>query len=205
MEGMVYNPGDGRLYWTSAGGAAVLGAPLWALGAGARGELVVALGAGARPRGIDVDPCEARLYFSNWNESRPAIQRAHTSGRGLHAVISTDILMPNALALDRAARLLYWADARLDRLERAHYDGSHRALLTRRGADHVFGLAARGGRLYWTEWVSRAVWTSDARGLDVTQLRVAAHRPMGIVVVTPHQLDCQYFIWIFENVFLIIK
>lgn len=68
----------------------------------------------------------SRLYWTNWNESHPCIQRAYTSGRALQSIVSTDILMPNGLALDHRARHLYWADARLDKLERARYDGSHR-------------------------------------------------------------------------------
>lgn len=71
-----------------------------------------------------------RLYWSNWNESRPAIQRAYTSGAQLETVVGTDILMPNGLALDHAARWLYWADARLDKIERVRYDGAHREVST---------------------------------------------------------------------------
>lgn len=134
VEGMAYNSADGHLYWTVAASGSVLGAPLWALeGGSARPGAVVELGAGARPRGLDVDPCEARLYWTNWNESRPGIQRAFTSGRDLQYIVSTEVLMPNALALDHFTRLLYWADARLDKLERAHYDGSHRAVLAKKG------------------------------------------------------------------------
>lgn len=34
--------------------------------------------------------------------------------------------MPNGLTLDHRAKKIYWADARLDKIERMHYDGSHR-------------------------------------------------------------------------------
>lgn len=36
--------------------------------------------------------------------------------------------MPNALTLDHKAQKLYWADARLDKIERAEYDGSNRVV-----------------------------------------------------------------------------
>lgn len=36
--------------------------------------------------------------------------------------------MPNALTLDHKAQKLYWADARLDKIERAEYDGTHRVV-----------------------------------------------------------------------------
>lgn len=129
---MVFAATQGMLYWTCNSAAAIRGArplALLAAPAGARAALVstvLRLPRGERPRGIDFDPCEARLYWTNWNESHPCIQRAYTSGRGLQTVVATDILMPNGLALDHQAKKIYWADARLDKIERMHYDGSHR-------------------------------------------------------------------------------
>lgn len=40
--------------------------------------------------------------------------------------------MPNGLTLDHRAKKIYWADARLDKIERMHYDGSHRQVGRRR-------------------------------------------------------------------------
>ena len=34
--------------------------------------------------------------------------------------------MPNSLVIDYSTDWLYWADARLDKIERAELDGSHR-------------------------------------------------------------------------------
>lgn len=75
----------------------------------------------------------SRLYWTNWNESAPSIQRAYTSGLELQTIVATDILMPNGLALDHRAKKIYWADARLDKIERMHYDGSHRQVITELG------------------------------------------------------------------------
>lgn len=73
----------------------------------------------------------SRLYWTNWNESAPSIQRAYTSGLELQTIVATDILMPNGLTLDHRAKKIYWADARLDKIERMHYDGSHRQVCCR--------------------------------------------------------------------------
>lgn len=128
---MVFSAARRTLYWTCNNGAAIRAAPLAELLAGSGARTVLRLRRGDRPRGVDLDPCEERLYWTNWNESHPSIQRAYTSGRGLQTVVRTHILMPNGLALDHSAKKIYWADARLDKIERMHYDGSHRHVSTR--------------------------------------------------------------------------
>lgn len=70
----------------------------------------------------------SRLYWTNWNSATPSIQRAFTSGYGLESIITTYIRMPNAVTLDHGAQKLYWADARLDILERSEYDGTNRVV-----------------------------------------------------------------------------
>lgn len=58
----------------------------------------------------------------------PSIQRAYVTGEGLQSIITTDVRMPNALALDHKAQKLYWSDARFDKIERANYDGTNRVV-----------------------------------------------------------------------------
>ena len=69
-----------------------------------------------------------RIYWTNWNSHNPAIQRAYFTGYDMESIITTDIRMPNALTLDHKAQKLYWGDARLDKIERAEYDGSNRVV-----------------------------------------------------------------------------
>ena len=80
-------------------------------------ELVVQLGKGDKPRGIDLDVCEGRVYWTNWNRRHPAIQRAYYSGYDRQDLITKNVHMPNGLALDLKESRLYWADARLDKIE----------------------------------------------------------------------------------------
>ncbi|XP_059055810.1 prolow-density lipoprotein receptor-related protein 1-like [Achroia grisella] len=131
-----------------------------------------------------------RLYWTNWNESHPCIQRAYTSGQGLQTIVSTDILMPNGLALDHAAKKIYWADARLDKIERMNYDGSHRHVVVRARAEHPFGVAVCGGWVYWSDWVSHAVYRADKLAGGARALRRDVPRPMALVAVAPHQHHC---------------
>ena len=67
-----------------------------------------------------------KLYWTNWNKDSPSIQRANLDGEKLETIISTDIKTPNAIALDHKGQYLFWADALLDKIERARFDGSER-------------------------------------------------------------------------------
>ena len=67
-----------------------------------------------------------RVYWTNWNSQAPSIQRAQLSGYGVTSVIHTDIRMPNCITIDQPAHKRYWADARLDKIERASLDGTER-------------------------------------------------------------------------------
>lgn len=58
-------------------------------------------------------------------------------------------------------------------------------VVTRVHAEHPFGVAAGGGRVYWSEWVSRGVFALDDGAARPVRLRTAAHRPMALVAVTP--------------------
>lgn len=46
----------------------------------------------------------------------------------MESIITTDIRMPNAIALDDFSQKLFWADARLDKIERCELDGSDRVV-----------------------------------------------------------------------------
>ena len=55
-----------------------------------------------KPRGIDVDSCEMKVYFTNWNPKSPSIQSAWFSGYGLAPIITTKIRMPNAISIGKS-------------------------------------------------------------------------------------------------------
>jgi integrin beta 2 len=54
-------------------------------------ETIIRLKQEDRPRGIDVDSCEGRIYFTNWNPQAPKIQRAWLSGYGLESIVESNI------------------------------------------------------------------------------------------------------------------
>ena len=78
-----------------------------------------------------MDACSGRVYFTNWNARAPSVMRVWPSGFGLEAVVTTDIRMPNAIAVDAEEKAFYWGDARMDKIERVDAVTLERTVLAR--------------------------------------------------------------------------
>uniref|UniRef100_A0A1A9ZYK1 Uncharacterized protein n=1 Tax=Glossina pallidipes TaxID=7398 RepID=A0A1A9ZYK1_GLOPL len=65
--------------------------------------------------------------------------------------------MSIAITLDLEERKLYWADARLDKMERANYDGTYRVVLAHSTPKHPFATAVSANLFFWSEWVLGAL------------------------------------------------
>lgn len=68
------------------------------------------------------------MYWTNWNDLKPSIQRAYINGYKIESIITTDIQIPNALTLDHVTQKMYWGDAKLDKIECCEYDGTNRVV-----------------------------------------------------------------------------
>ncbi|XP_069676734.1 low-density lipoprotein receptor-related protein 1 isoform X1 [Periplaneta americana] len=189
VEGLAYEAINNMLYWTCNNDATINRINL--TNNESKVEQIITLGANDKPRGIDVDSCNMRIYWTNWNSHNPAIQRAYVTGYDKENIITTDIRMPNALTLDHKAQKLYWGDARLDKIERAEYDGSNRVILAKVTPQHPFDLAVYGDFIFWTDWVLHAVIRANKyTGEDVVWLRKEVPRPMGIIAIANDTNDC---------------
>ncbi|XP_034243195.1 prolow-density lipoprotein receptor-related protein 1 isoform X1 [Thrips palmi] len=188
-EGLDYDASTNTLYWTCNNDLTINKINLTTNSS--KVEQIVKLKENDKPRGIAVDSCEARVYWTNWNSVHPCIQRAYTNGFDVETIISTDIRMPNGLVLEHSTQKLYWCDARLDKIERAEYDGSNRVVLVEIITHHPFDIAVYGNYLFWTDWVLHAVLrVNKFSGDDVVVLRKDVQRPMAIVAVTNDTNDC---------------
>jgi len=76
------------------------------------------------------------------------IESAALDGTDRNVVISSSLVWPNGLAIDRLEHRLYWADAQLDRIEMVFVNGSGRRVLVCEHLPHVFGFALLGMHCY---------------------------------------------------------
>ncbi|XP_014241482.1 low-density lipoprotein receptor-related protein 1 [Cimex lectularius] len=194
VEGIAYNPVENTLYWTcNTAVSSILKKSLMKQDENKKEEVIITLLKDDKPRGIAVDPCSLRLYWTNWNNNRPSIQRAFTNGRMKESIITTEIRMPNAIALDHYAQRLYWADARLDKIERCDYNGMHRIVLSLANTQHPFAMAVHGDYVFWSDWSVQAIFRADKlTGANRVMMRKYDSRPMGIAAVSNTSYDCYH-------------
>ena len=204
VEGIAFDAMEKFLFWTSTSDNAVKRVSV--LTDGARTvtvggpELVVQLGGEDKPRGIDIDTCTGMVYWTNWNRRQPVIQRAYYSGYNKSDLITENIQMPNGLVLDTASRSLYWADARLDKIELCNMDGTGCRVIVKSLAEHPFDLAVYDEFLFFTDWVLQAVVRiNKVSGEDRKLLATNIVRPMGIIAVTENQKQCPHNPCTFSN------
>ncbi|XP_071495091.1 low-density lipoprotein receptor-related protein 1-like [Diadema antillarum] len=197
-EGIAYDPVFNWIYWTSYTNSSI---SRLSLDNPSRAEALVRLTAADHPRGIVLYMCLNYMFWTNWNEANPRIQRATHGGSNVTDIITDRIQMPNGLVIDHKSRRLYWSDAKLDKIERCDFNGSNRVVLLITDPVHPFGLAVFEDYVYWTDWVRRAVIRVDKYTAgDVTILRHnIPQQPMGIVVMARDVNNCTVYPCYYDN------
>ncbi|KAJ8874700.1 hypothetical protein PR048_025566 [Dryococelus australis] len=69
------------------------------------------------PRGIALAPEHGWMFWSDWNEKRPKIERAAMDGSERMLLASTNLGWPNGITLDLKRSKIYWCDAKTDKIE----------------------------------------------------------------------------------------
>lgn len=98
--------------------------------------------------------------FMFWSQSgeMPRIERAHMDGSNRMIIASTNVTVPNGLALDLAAGKIYWTDGGSKTIEFANIDGKNRKVLL--GGSSVpgpFGLDIFENYIYWSDKESKSI------------------------------------------------
>ena len=100
------------------------------------------------------------LYWSNVGY-HPKLERSWLDGSHREVLVNTSIEWPNGLAIDYTERKLYWADAKLDKIEVCNLNGSGRRVVLDQGLPHIYGFGVMGKHLFWTDWQHRNLQTTN--------------------------------------------
>lgn len=141
------------------------------------------------PRAIALDPREGLLFWTDWDDNSPRIERASMSGEG-RRMISTSWQLsagwPNGLTLDYTQKRVYWVDAKSDSISSTMYDGSehHVVLRNKDILSHPFAISVFENHVYWTDWRSTSVIRANKwNGSDIQVLQRTTSQPFGIQVL----------------------
>lgn len=123
------------------------------------------------------------MYWSDWG-TYPKIERANMDASSRTTLVSSGLIWVNSLALDFKKRLLYWCDARLDKIERVDLQGNNRKLImdlsSRSARYHPFGLALFEDTLFWSDWLTENVHKYNMTSSVSSVLVYGMYYPMEI-------------------------
>ncbi|XP_011160351.1 protein cueball isoform X1 [Solenopsis invicta] len=121
---------------------------------------------GNSPRGIALDVCNSRIYWTNSNKSHPSIEYSNLDGSNRTVVINRTMIEnlyePVAVVIDHAEQKLYWIDDIEGvpfNIGRSNLDGSQWELLLQKNHQQPIYLAVDNESIYWSDSVSSTVWT----------------------------------------------
>lgn len=113
-----------------------------------------------KPRAIIVDPSTGWLTYTDWGDD-PGIFLVSMDGKRREALVNEDIVWPNGIAADYTNDHLFWADARLKRIERIDLKTRLRRVIVREEAGNPFSLSLFENRIYWSDWAGSDIKTCD--------------------------------------------
>ena len=114
------------------------------------------------------------MYWSDWGNAA-RIEKASMDGANRTVLHDTYLKWPNAITLDIPTQTLFWADARLDKVESSNVDGSNRQLILRAKGMHPFGITMAENELYFSDWGKSAIFHVNVTEEAAVPLRRVGH------------------------------
>uniref|UniRef100_A0A182SIS6 EGF-like domain-containing protein n=1 Tax=Anopheles maculatus TaxID=74869 RepID=A0A182SIS6_9DIPT len=140
------------------------------------------------PRAIALDPMEGVLFWTDWEEGSPRLERCTMAGENRTVIkyVGSDGGWPNGIALDYIPRRVYWIDARSDSIHTITYDGQdHHLVIKDQGVlAHPFSITVFDNYVYWTDWRTYSVIRANKwNGTDVAVIQKTQSQPFGIQIL----------------------
>lgn len=139
-----------------------------------------------KPRAIIVDSTTGWLIYSDWGEPHVGIHMVSMDGRRHETLIDKDVVWPNALASDHSSDQLYWADAKLGRIERIDLKTRKRYQLVKEISTSPFSLTQFENRIYWSDWAGNDIRTCDKTSGNNTKSLMQTDNIYGIHIFHPN-------------------
>ena len=109
------------------------------------------------------------------------IEQAAMDGSSRRTIVTGNLGWPNGLTIDLTTNLLYWADAKLDKIEVSNLNGGNRRVIKSSSEDiHPFGLTVYKSILYWTDWNNKSISRYDLNSRNTELIIQGLLKPMDI-------------------------
>lgn len=143
----------------------------------------------ASPRAIALDPREGLLFWTDWDNTDPRIERCSMAGEYRQKIVwvtHVNGAWPNGLTLDYTLKRVYWIDARSDSIHTVDYDGGdhHMVIKDHETLSHPFSISVFENHVYWTDWRTNSVIRANKwNGTDLSVLQRTLTQPFGIQIL----------------------
>ena len=148
------------------------------------------------PRALTIHPGIGYIFFTSWH-LQAYIGRVGMDGSNFRMIVSTvngdKLSWPNAITVDYFTDKIWWADAHLDYIAYANFDGSNKKFILsgEKLVPHVFAITLMDDYIYWTDWNLKAILRAHKfngagpNGTDYQILRNTTHRPYDLHIYHP--------------------
>lgn len=149
-----------------------------------------------KPRAIIADSARGWIMFTDWGD-QPGIYLQSMDGRRFETLIDTDVIWPNGLAADQTSNQLYWADARLNKIEQVDLVTRQRRTIIKETNTNPFSVSLFENRIYWSDWSKNEIKTCNKLTGNGTRVLMHADDIYGIHIYHPdlHKDDASNPCW----------
>lgn len=126
------------------------------------------------------------LFWTEWG-TLPRLSRCSLDGKHetRRTLIDQEIVWPNALTIDYSSNTLWWADAKLKKIESCDLNGSNRRFVVGVNAGHPFSIAVNSKYVFWTNWKTNTLDKIEKDSVLKYPTRTSSFKshPLGVVTI----------------------
>ncbi|CAD6194735.1 unnamed protein product [Caenorhabditis auriculariae] len=114
-------------------------------------------------RSISLDANEGLMFWTDWQERRPRVEKATMSGNNRTVIFNVSGVVgggwPNGITCDTIARRVYWVDAKSDSIHTVTYDGKDHVEVARdlERLGHPFSIDVFGNFVFFSDWRTNTI------------------------------------------------
>lgn len=145
----------------------------------------------SKPRSMAIDSRFGYLFWSDWDDDEPRIERSTLAGEHRKSIFSLKVIggsWPNGITIDFIKKRVFFLDAKSKEIHTIGYDGENhkRILKNPEYLHHPFGITIYENSVFWTDWRLSSVIKADKfTGNNVTIFYHASTQPFDVKVVHP--------------------
>lgn len=145
----------------------------------------------SKPRSMAIDSRLGFLFWSDWEEIDPRIERSSLAGEERKSIFNLKNIngaWPNGITLDYVKKRVYFLDAKTREIHTIDYEGKNHKRILRNPEylHHPFAITIYENNLFWTDWRLSSVITADKlTGSNVTVFYRVSVQPFDVKIMHP--------------------